>query len=93
MRWLLVWKTLTEGDETSVKAKARLVVKGFTGPDLTTLRAEAPTLSKQARHMILQLGGSPAQPCVVLELGAQPVKVGDSGGLPTDEAGFAFFAE
>ena len=58
MRWVLVWKTLNEGNETSVKAKARLVVKGFTDPDLTTLRAEAPTLSKASRHMLLQLGAS-----------------------------------
>ena len=58
MRWVLVWKTLNEGDETSVKAKARLAVKGFTDPDLTTLRAEAPTLSKASRHMLLQLGAS-----------------------------------
>ena len=43
MRWVLVWKTVYEGDEAYVKAKARLIVKGFTDPDLTTLRAEAPT--------------------------------------------------
>ena len=39
-------------------AKARLVIKGFTDPDLTTIRAEAPTLSKLGRHMLLQLGAS-----------------------------------
>ena len=42
MRWVLTWETIP--DET--KAKARLVVKGFTDPDLIKLRAEAPTLSK-----------------------------------------------
>ena len=40
------------------KQKARLVVNGFTDPDLTTLRAKLPTLSKAARRMILQLGAS-----------------------------------
>ena len=39
-------------------AKARLVIQGFTDPDLTTIRAEAPTLSKLARHMILQMAAS-----------------------------------
>ena len=52
MRWVLTWKNGPEG----TKAKARLVVKGFTGPDLVTLRAEAPTLSKQGRHLLIQLG-------------------------------------
>ena len=58
MRWVLTWKEVKEGEHRSTKAKARLVVKGFMDPDLTTLRAEAPTLSKQARHMLLQLGAS-----------------------------------
>ena len=44
MRWILTWK---DAPENSV-AKARLVIKGFQDPDLTTLRAEAPTLSKLA---------------------------------------------
>ena len=39
-------------------AKARLVIDGFTDPDLTTIRAEAPTLSKMGRHMLLQMGAS-----------------------------------
>ena len=33
-------------------------LKGFTDPDLTTLRAEARTLSKASRHLLLQLGVS-----------------------------------
>ena len=36
MRWILTWKKV---DNAAPKAKARLVVKGFTDPDLTTLRA------------------------------------------------------
>ena len=51
MRWILTWKEAPEG----TKAKARLVAKGFTDPDLLTIRAEAPTLSKVGRHLLLQL--------------------------------------
>ena len=58
MHWVLTWKLVNDGDTATEQAKARLVVKGFTDPDLTTLRAEAPTLSKAARHMLLQLGAS-----------------------------------
>ena len=46
-----------EGSDTQ-KAKARLVVKGFTDPDLTTIRAESPTLSKVGRNCLLQLAAS-----------------------------------
>ena len=56
MRWILAWKKL-EGSE-GTKAKARLVVKGFTDPDLTTTRAESPTLSKIGRNCLLQLAAS-----------------------------------
>ena len=55
MRWILTWKQTLEGDR---KAKARLVAKGFTDPDLLTIRAEAPTLSKNGRHCLLQLACS-----------------------------------
>ena len=58
MHWVLVGKNVQEDGQSTVKAKARLVVKGLTDPDLTTLRAEAPTLRKAARHMFLQLGAS-----------------------------------
>ena len=54
MRWVLTWKESPEG----TKAKARLVIKGFTDPDLVSLRAEAPTLSKVGRHMVLQIATS-----------------------------------
>jgi hypothetical protein len=55
MRWVLTWKELPGGD---TKAKARLVVRGYTDPDLINLRAESPTLSKVARHMMLQIAAS-----------------------------------
>ena len=54
MRWILTWK---DAPENSI-AKARLVIKGFTDPDLTSIRAEAPTLSKLGRHMLLQMAAS-----------------------------------
>ena len=55
MRWILTWKKV---EHASPKAKARLVVKGFTDPDLITLRAESPTLSRIARNSLLQLAAS-----------------------------------
>ena len=54
MRWILTWKQAPAG----TKAKSRLVAKGFTDPDLLTIRAEAPTLSKIGRHCLLQLACS-----------------------------------
>ena len=53
MRWVHTWKVAEDTGET--KAKARLVVKGFTDPDLTEIRAESPTLSRLSRQLILQL--------------------------------------
>ena len=40
------------------KAKARLVVKGFTDPDLTETRSESPTLGRLSRQLISQLSAS-----------------------------------
>lgn len=51
MRWILTWKEAPEG----TKAKARLVAEGFTDPDLLTVRAEVPTLTKLGRRLLLQL--------------------------------------
>ena len=44
------WKVAEDTVET--KAKARLVVKGFTDPDLTEIRLESPTLSRFSRQLI-----------------------------------------
>ena len=44
MMWILAWKEAPEGTQ----AKSRLVAKGFTDPDLLTIRAEAPTLAQSA---------------------------------------------
>ena len=54
MRWILTWKKV---DNASPKAKARLVVKGFTDPDLTTLRAESLTLPHIMSQRPTSVGG------------------------------------
>ena len=56
MRWLHTRKVAEDTRET--KAKARLVVKSFTGPDLTEVRSESPTLSRLSRPLILQIAAS-----------------------------------
>ena len=45
-------------DTGETKAKARLVVKGFTDPDLTEILSVSPTLSRLSRQLILQLSAS-----------------------------------
>merc|ERR1712155_307875 len=52
--WNLTWEDAPEG----AQAKTRLVAKGFTDPELLTIRGEAPTLSKIGRHCLLQLACS-----------------------------------
>ena len=47
MRWVHTLKVAEDTGET--KAKARLVVKDFTDPDLTEIRSESPTHSRLSR--------------------------------------------
>ena len=56
MRWVHTLKVAEDTGET--KAKARLVVKDFTDPDLTEIRSESPTHSRLSRQLILQLSAS-----------------------------------
>ena len=56
MRWVHTWKVSEDTGDS--KAKARLVVKGFTDPDLTESRSESPTLSRLSRQLILQISAS-----------------------------------
>ena len=56
MRWVHTWKVAEDTGETN--AKARLVVKGFTDPDLTEIPSESPTLSRLSRQLILQIAAS-----------------------------------
>ena len=53
MRWVHTWKVAEDTRET--KAKARLVVKGFTDPDLTEFRSESPTFSRLPRQLVPQI--------------------------------------
>lgn len=57
MRWVLVWKNITDEDGvvTGQKAKARLIVKGFEDPDLLKVPRDAPTLSVLGRNLILSI--------------------------------------
>ena len=56
MRWVHTWKV--DENTGEAKAKARLVVKGFTDPDLTEIRSESPTPSRLSTQLILQLSAS-----------------------------------
>ena len=57
MRWVHTWKV--DEDIGESKAKARLVVKGFTDPVLTEIRSESPTPSRLSRqHFFLQISAS-----------------------------------
>ena len=53
MRWVLVFKATD--DPGLVKAKARLVVVGFTDPDLGQDPTRSPTLTRRGRQALLQL--------------------------------------
>ena len=52
-RWVLTWKRVDETPSSPVKAKARLVIRGFKDPDLGEFTTASPTLSRQGRHAIL----------------------------------------
>ena len=56
-RWVLTWKSLDSEDGLPAgrKAKARLVVLGYQDPRLTEVCRDAPTLTKEGRHTILQI--------------------------------------
>ena len=52
MRWVLVFKGTD--DPNTVKAKARLVVLGFSDPDVGLLNTKSPTMSRRSRQLLLQ---------------------------------------
>ena len=53
MRWVLTFKeTETKGQ---VKAKARLVVLGFTDPDVGLVNVRSPTLTRRGRQLLLAM--------------------------------------
>eukprot|EP00435_Cladocopium_sp_Y103_P009727 s850_g2.t1 len=52
-RWILTWKE-DSNTASGRKAKARLVVKGFQDPDIGVLNSDSPTLTRDARMLLLQ---------------------------------------
>ena len=53
-RWVLVFKAI-DGDEKHVKCKARIVLLGYTDPDLGDLATGAPTMTRRSRQLLLGL--------------------------------------
>lgn len=53
-RWVLTFKAV-EGDNSKVKAKARIVLLGYTDPDLGQLETCAPTLTRRSRQLVFGL--------------------------------------
>ena len=52
-RWIFTWKPPAPGT-TEERAKARLVIRGFEDPQLSTIASDAPTLTKDGKQLILQ---------------------------------------
>ncbi len=55
-RWVCTWKPIDDAPAGGPqrKAKARLVVLGFQDPKLTEVVRDAPTLTREGRHTVLQ---------------------------------------
>ena len=53
MRWVLTLKSTS--DPGTAKCKARIVLLGFTDPDLESLQTSAPTMSRRSRQLALSL--------------------------------------
>ena len=55
-RWVLTWKQVPAEDDRPAtrKAKARLVVLGYQDPQITKVARDAPTLTRDGRHSVLQ---------------------------------------
>ena len=47
-RWIFTWKSPAPGS-TEPRAKASLVIRGFEDPDLASIAADAPTLTKDGK--------------------------------------------
>ena len=55
-RWVLTWKQIPAEDDRPAtrKAKARLVVLGYQDPQITKVARDAPALTRDGRHSVLQ---------------------------------------
>eukprot|EP00435_Cladocopium_sp_Y103_P011911 s1821_g3.t1 len=76
MRWVLVFKGTD--DPKTVKAKARLVVLGFSDPDVGTLTTQSPTMSRRSRQLMLQFSTHKGLPLLKADAKAAFLQ-----GLPT----------
>ena len=56
-RWILTWKP-DPSNKLGKKAKARLVVRGYQDPEIDQVNTESPTLSRDARMLLLQVVSS-----------------------------------
>ena len=56
-RWVLTWK-MDDKVQGGQKAKARLVVRGYQDPELHQVDTDSPTLSRDARMILLQVVSS-----------------------------------
>ena len=54
MRWVLTFKVL-DRNPSKIKAKARLVLLGYSDPDLLELQTSSPTMTRRSRQLLLNL--------------------------------------
>ena len=54
MRWVLTFKVL-DHNPSKIKAKARLVLLGYSDPDLLELQTSSPTMTRRSRQLLLNL--------------------------------------
>ena len=52
-RWVRIWKS-DESRTSGRRAKARLIIKGFTDPDLLNIESHSPTLTREGFMTVLQ---------------------------------------
>ena len=61
-RWILTWKDLDPNDlkpgDSRHKPKARLVVLGYEDPNIEEIPRDSPTLQRESRSVLLQIGAS-----------------------------------
>lgn len=79
-RWILTWKSPAPGT-TEKRAKARLVVLGFEDPMLHSVPNDAPTLSKDAKQLLLQKVASNGWRLINFDISTAFLK-GESDGRP-----------
>eukprot|EP00435_Cladocopium_sp_Y103_P022581 s1765_g5.t1 len=79
-RWLLTWKDPAPGS-TERRAKARLIILGFEDPGIGVIPNDAPTLSKDAKQLLLQKASSNRWQLVNFDISTAFLK-GEGDGRP-----------